>query len=121
MVVDDEPAVRGLLVDILEALGHRAIGYGSSESALEDFQPGRFDLVLTDLGMPGINGWELSQSLRAKDDSVTIAFVTGWGEEVDAERARRAGAGAVVAKPFGIEDVARVTQIAADRTRRRAA
>ncbi|MEK7329770.1 MAG: ATP-binding protein, partial [Candidatus Eisenbacteria bacterium] len=121
MVVDDEPAVLGLLVDILEALGHRAVGHGSGESALEDFQPGRFDLVLTDLGMPGINGWELSQSLRAKDDSVTIAFVTGWGEEVDAERARRAGADAVVAKPFGIEDVARVTQIAADRTRRRAA
>jgi signal transduction histidine kinase/CheY-like chemotaxis protein len=121
MVVDDEPEVRALLVDILAALGHRAVGHGSGESALEGFQPGRFDLVLTDLGMPGINGWQLSQSLRAKDDGVTIAFVTGWGEELDPERVRLAGADAVVAKPFAIEDVARLTRTAVDRARRRAA
>jgi signal transduction histidine kinase/CheY-like chemotaxis protein len=121
MVVDDEPEVRALLVDILVALGHRAVGHGSGESALEGFQPGRFDLVLTDLGMPGINGWQLSQALRAKDDAVTIAFVTGWGEEVDPEQVRRAGADAVVAKPFAIEDIARVALAAADRLRTRAA
>jgi CheY-like chemotaxis protein/anti-sigma regulatory factor (Ser/Thr protein kinase) len=121
MVVDDEPAVRGLLVDILGALGHRAVGHGSGASALEGFQPGRFDLVLTDLGMPGINGWQLSQSLRALDDGVTIVFVTGWGEEVDDEQVRRAGADGVVSKPFEIEHVARVTRLAADRVRKRAA
>jgi signal transduction histidine kinase/CheY-like chemotaxis protein len=121
MVVDDEPAVRGLLVDILGALGHRAVGHHSGASALEEFRPGQFDLVLTDLGMPGINGWQLSQSLRALDDRVTIVFVTGWGEEIDHEQVRRAGANAVVAKPFEVEHVARVAQMAADRVRERAA
>jgi DNA-binding response OmpR family regulator len=119
--VDDEPAVRALLVDILAALGHRALEYEGGELALRAYQPGRFDLVLTDVGMPGIDGWQLSQSIRDVDASVTIAFVTGWGEEVDSERVRRAGADAIVSKPFEIEDLARVTRIVADRAMRRAA
>jgi signal transduction histidine kinase/HAMP domain-containing protein len=121
LVVDDEPAVRALLIDILEALGHRAVGCGSGEEALADFHAGSFDLVLTDLGMPGMNGWQVCEALRAVDRDVTIAFVTGWGEEVDLERADRAGADAVVAKPFSIEDVERVTRLAAGRGRDRAA
>jgi CheY-like chemotaxis protein len=121
MVVDDEPAVRQLLVDILEALGHRPVAYGSGEAALEDYRPGRFDLVLTDLGMPGVNGWELSRSLRAKDRGVAVAFVTGWGEEVDPAQVRGAGADAVVTKPFSIEDIMRVTRLAVERSRAHAA
>jgi signal transduction histidine kinase len=121
LVVDDEPAVRTLLMDILDALGHRSVGYGSGEEALAGFRRGRFDLVLTDLGMPGMNGWQLCQSLRALDAGVTIAFVTGWGEEVDLEHAGRAGADTVVAKPFSLEDLERVARLAGKRGRDRAA
>ncbi len=121
MVVDDEPAVRDLLVDILRALGHHVVGHASGAAALEAFRPGQFELILTDLGMPGLDGWQLCRSLRAMDAAVTIVFVTGWGEGLDAEEARLAGADAVVAKPFGIEDLSRVVQQAADRALRRAA
>jgi len=121
MVVDDEPAVRELLVDILGSLGHPAEGRDGGAAGLAGFVPGRFDLVLTDLGMPGVDGWQVCQSMRAQDDHVTIAFVTGWGEGVDPERARRAGAQAVVPKPFSIEDIEKVVLLAADRRRERAA
>ncbi|MEK7824410.1 MAG: response regulator, partial [Candidatus Eisenbacteria bacterium] len=92
-----------------------------TSAALAGFAPGRFDLVLTDLGMPGLDGWQVCQSMRALDDAVTIAFVTGWGEGVDLERVRRAGAQTVVAKPFSIEDIEGAVQLAADRKRKRAA
>jgi len=121
MVVDDEPAVRDLLVDILRTLGHEVTGCEGGATALEAFVPGQFDLVLTDLGMPGIDGWQLCRSLRSMDPDVTIVFVTGWGEGVDVEDARRAGADAVVAKPFNIEDLTRVAQQAVDGRLQRAA
>lgn len=114
MVVDDEPAVRELVMDILTALGHEVTGYESAEAALREFRPGRFDLVLTDLGMPGMNGWQLSQRLRESDGDVTIYFVTGWGEELNADQVRRAGADGVIGKPFSIDDLDAVTRRAAE-------
>src|SRR5262249_37553637 len=108
MVVDDEPAVRELLIDILGSLGYPADGRDGGEAALAAFAPGRYHLVLTDLGMPGVDGWQLCQAMRSRNPDVTIAFVTGWGEGVDQERVRRAGAQAVVSKPFSIEDIEQV-------------
>jgi CheY-like chemotaxis protein len=67
---------------------------------------------MTDLGMPGMTGWQLASHVRALDPDVTIAFVTGWGEEVSQEAMRGAGADLVVAKPFTIEDVERVARAA---------
>jgi signal transduction histidine kinase/ActR/RegA family two-component response regulator len=115
MVVDDEPAVRELIRDILAVLGHRVTAHEGAEEALRAFRPGGCDLVLTDLGMPGMNGWQLSQRLREADPNVAIVFVTGWGEELSADQVRRAGADDVIGKPFGIEDIERVTRRVDDR------
>jgi signal transduction histidine kinase len=110
LVVDDEPAVRALLVDILTSLGATVLGCERADEALRAFQPGRFELVLTDLGMPGMNGWQLSQRLRAIDPDVRIVFVTGWGEGLDPVQVRDAGADAVIGKPFRIADVEQVVR-----------
>jgi CheY-like chemotaxis protein len=121
MVVDDDPAVREVLRDMVAALGHETTALGSGDAALEAHAPGRFDLILTDLGMPGMNGWKLAELIRARDPIVVITFVTGWGEDVDATAMRKAGVALVVAKPFSIEDVVRATELAAERVRRKAA
>jgi CheY-like chemotaxis protein len=121
LVVDDEDPVRELLMDILKMLGHQVVGCDRAEAALRDYEPGRFQLVLTDLGMPGMNGWQLSQKLREQDAAVTIVFVTGWGEELDAEQVRRAGADRVIGKPFGIDDLEGAVRLAAERAQSRAA
>ncbi len=115
MVVDDDQRVRDVLRDMVEALGHQVTAFESGDEALKDYQPGRYDLILTDLGMPGITGWKLTQLVRAVDPTVTIAFVTGWGDEVRPETVERAGVDHVVAKPFTFEDVAEVTRLAAER------
>ena len=115
LVVDDDQGVREVLRDMLATLGHGVTVFSSGEEALRAFQPGLYDLILTDLGMPGITGWALAQTVREVDASVTIAFVTGWGDEVRPETTERARVDHVVTKPFTFEDVVEVTRIAADR------
>ncbi|MBI5710583.1 MAG: response regulator [Candidatus Eisenbacteria bacterium] len=115
LVVDDDPSVRDVLRDIACALGHRVTACASGEEALAAHRPGRFQLALTDLGMPGMTGWDLARRMRALDPALTIVFVTGWGEEVDPAAVREAGADLVVAKPFTIEDVMHAARFAAER------
>jgi signal transduction histidine kinase/ActR/RegA family two-component response regulator len=121
LAVDDEPAVLDLLADIVETLGHRVTRHQSAADALAGMSPGRYDLVLTDLGMPGMSGWEFSRALRAVDPDVPLAWITGWGEELVGDASRRDGADAIVAKPFTIDDVKRLLTLAASRRQKRAA
>jgi signal transduction histidine kinase/ActR/RegA family two-component response regulator len=121
LAVDDEPTVLDLLADIVETLGHRVTRHQSAAEALAGMQPGRYDLVLTDLGMPGMSGWEFSRALRTVDPDVPLAWITGWGEELVGDASRRDGADAIVAKPFSIDDVKRLLALAASRRGKRAA
>jgi CheY-like chemotaxis protein len=121
MVVDDEPAVRELLTDILRSLGHEPESFDSGGTALEHFEPGRFELLFTDLGMPGMTGWELARAVRTRDGEVTIAIITGWGAEISMDSVREAGGDAVIAKPFTIEDIEGLAQLVRDRREKRAA
>lgn len=121
MVVDDEPAVRELLADILTSLGHESQSFESGGAALEHFQPGRYDLLFTDLGMPGMTGWELSRAVRARDTDVTIAIITGWGAEISFDSVKEAGADAKISKPFTIEDIEGLVRLARERREKKAA
>jgi DNA-binding response OmpR family regulator len=77
--VDDEPNVRDTLAELLASTGHTVTPVAGGHAALVEFEPGRFDAVISNLGMAGMNGWELAERLRALDESITILFVTGWG------------------------------------------
>ncbi len=120
LVVDDEDHVRSLLVEIVESCGARTVSCGSAEEALDRFRPGEFDLVLTDLGLPGLNGWELVQAIRARDKRVMVGLVTGWADDVDLAAKEAAGVDAVIPKPFALKDVADVIQKAGEERRRAA-
>ena len=121
LVVDDEPAVRDLLGDIVTALGHAPTVSSEPVAIAAAFEPGSYDLVLTDVGMPDMNGWQLTEALRAVDPAVPIALVTGWGEQIGPEEVRAAGADAVIAKPFTVEDLAKILAVAEQRRLGRAA
>src|SRR5207244_1068544 len=113
-------AVREVLRDMLIQLGHRAVACASGDEALRQHSRGRFQLMLTDLGMPGMTGWKLAEVIRQRDPEVVIAFVTGWGQEVETEAARQAGADRVMTKPFSFEDVIEATRLAMGRLERAA-
>jgi len=100
LVVDDEPQVLGILSEMLQRVGHTVTTATSGLEALELFAPGRYDVVLTDLGMGGMNGWQLVDRLRHIDRDVGMIFVTGWGlHEKELERLRELGVGHCLLKP----------------------
>ncbi len=79
LVVDDDPQVLGTLADLLRSLGHEVTAVGTGREALAAHAPGRFDVVLTNVGMAGMNGWQLAERLRRTDPQVALLFITGWG------------------------------------------
>jgi two-component system, cell cycle sensor histidine kinase and response regulator CckA len=79
LLVDDDPQVLSALVALLEVAGHSVSAAVSGAAALKVYDVGVYDIVLTNVGMAGMNGWEFAERLRAVDSSVPMLFITGWG------------------------------------------
>src|SRR5437764_5431859 len=109
LVVDDEAPLREILSEMLEHQGHEVRLAGSGHEALELFDAEKFDAVFTDIGMPGMNGLELSRSINERDSRVPIAVITGWGNEVDLQEQSAAGVNWIVAKPFTAASICELT------------
>ncbi|NTU78357.1 MAG: GAF domain-containing protein [Chloroflexales bacterium] len=108
LVVEDDEAVRRVLVRQIRRLGHSVAEAVSGEVAMEALASASFDLICTDLGMPGMSGWELINRARKLDDTIRTVLVTGWGEQIDPDEARARGADAVIAKPFDTQHLQQV-------------
>jgi PAS domain S-box-containing protein len=107
LVVDDEEHVRGTLAEMVEALGHNVVVADGGRAALEALADGEFDLVFTDLSMPGMDGWEVAREVRRRSPHTRIAVVTGYGK--DAARTQGdAPADIVIGKPFDFAQVEEV-------------
>jgi signal transduction histidine kinase/ActR/RegA family two-component response regulator len=110
LVVDDEEPVRELLCDILEDEGVEVTLAANGAEALARFEPGRFDAVLTDIGMPGMNGWELLRQVSERDRQVALAVITGWGELVSTHEEKAARIEWVLTKPFSMSQICEIAQ-----------
>jgi signal transduction histidine kinase/CheY-like chemotaxis protein len=110
LVVDDEEPVRELLRDILEDEGVEVTLAANGAEALARFDAGKFDAVLTDLGMPGMNGWELLRAIGERDQQVQLAVITGWGELVSTHEEKAARVEWVLTKPFSMSQICEVAQ-----------
>lgn len=97
LTVEDEPEVLDLVRAMLTHAGHSVVGAASGREALELFARDGVDLVITDLGMPGMTGLALAEQLKAQRP-VPIVLMTGWAEDLDDVTA--AGVDVVLAKPF---------------------
>jgi len=106
LVVDDEDFVRDLLREILEGENCNVCVAASGSEALSVFGEMEFDGVFTDIGMPGMSGWELAREIRQTDKKIPIAVITGWGEAVASHEQKAAGVDWVVAKPFTADRIA---------------
>jgi two-component system NtrC family sensor kinase len=87
LLVDDEPQVLSALTELLQAAGHEVSAAAGGAAALKIYMPGRYDVVMTNVGMAGMNGWEVTERVRALDARVPVVFITGWGLREE-ERAR---------------------------------
>ncbi len=110
LVIDDAPMIRTLLGDMLEKLGHTCETAGGGAEGLAAFEAARlagkpFDLVLSDLGMPEVSGWEVADAVKRSSPKTPVALITGWGDQLDAQRMKQSPVDAVIAKPFRVEDI----------------
>lgn len=110
LVVDDEDFVRDLLQEILEAEQCDVHAAESGTEALKLFGELRFDGVFTDVGMPGMSGWELAREIRQLNGGIPIAVITGWGEAVGSNEQKAAGVNWVIAKPFTADRIGELVQ-----------
>ncbi|GAB4196545.1 MAG: sigma-54 dependent transcriptional regulator [Sandaracinaceae bacterium] len=103
LVVDDEPSARTGLEKLLTSEGYRVWGAANGEAALERVDEVAPDVVITDLKMPGMDGIELLDRLRARDHSLPVIVVTAFGEVASAVAAMRRGAEDYLTKPIDFD------------------
>lgn len=89
LVVDDEAPVRRMLEDVLRSFGYEVSVAASGDEALRLFDDGGYDLVMTDLLMPGMDGWEVTARVRRAAPAVPVVMLTGSVPDIDLERIRR--------------------------------
>lgn len=103
LVVDDHPANRKLLQLQLEALGCSAITFEDSAAAIATFNSQNYDLILTDLNMPGMDGFTFSSTLRKRGVTTPIIAVTAHASDRDRSRSKDAGINSILIKPVLLE------------------
>jgi CheY-like chemotaxis protein len=108
LYLDDEEPLVFLMKRMLEHLGHRISAFTKSDEALAAFKatPHEFDLVLTDLSMPGMSGIEFAQSVLAVRPGTLVVIATGHIQNKDVEKARAAGVHEVIQKPNTLDEMA---------------
>lgn len=105
LVVDDEAAVAEVLRDMIEAIGHEATCVATGAAALDRLRAARVDVLLTDLAMPEMTGWDLAREAKRIAPEMPVFLVTGFGAEVTPADLARHGVDLVLAKPLKIGDV----------------
>jgi CheY-like chemotaxis protein len=105
LVVDDEAGVRDVLRDLLGGEGYTVLDAPDGRAGLALCETEPVDLVLSDVSMPGMSGWEVAEACHARFPNVPVGLITGWGDRLDANEMARHGVRFVVAKPFEAAEV----------------
>src|SRR3989442_5293341 len=106
LVVDDEPPLRQTLKRSFTLEGHRVMEVATGEAAIDRATTDPFDMVLLDVALgPGIDGYEVCRTLRARRNVVPIIMLTARDSEADAVLGLEAGADDYITKPFGLAEL----------------
>jgi CheY-like chemotaxis protein len=103
LVVDDNKDIREMLEDFLNFEGHKPVLAKDGKEAFEIFCKQDFDIVISDLGMPGMSGWELSKSIKQKNAEIPVVIITGWGTQLGAEELKKNKVEWILSKPFNLD------------------
>ena len=105
LIIDDNPTAGDALADMLRLQHYEVEVAGDGVTALAHLRARPFDVVLTDLTMPGQSGWEVARAIRSSDRTIPIAVLTGTAVDVSAEALQAHGIDAILTKPVGFEDL----------------
>jgi signal transduction histidine kinase len=100
LLVDDDPNVNEVLELMLSQIGYEVTAVSHGQEAINLFEQNNYDLVITDLGMPDVSGWDVAEAVRQKSPEIPVVLITGWGVQVDSAQRDKLGINGVIAKPF---------------------
>ena len=112
LLIDDEEQVVQVTGEILQSLGYKVVGKTSPKEAIELFaqEPGRFDLVITDLTMAELTGLELSEKIKSYRPDIPVILITGYSDQVSKDAAVEAGIAAYCMKPISMRDLSNIVE-----------
>ncbi|MBW2081301.1 MAG: response regulator [Deltaproteobacteria bacterium] len=100
LIVDDDQGLVSVISRVVVKMGHIPVKAYDGDEGWRRFQEGRFDMVITDLNMPGMDGMELARRVHGKDEKVATLIITGYGTISSADEALRHGVYDYLTKPF---------------------
>jgi two-component system, NarL family, capsular synthesis sensor histidine kinase RcsC len=109
LVIDDDPTVRSVLHDLLIWLGYVVDDAPGGAEGLALFGHGSYDLVLTDLAMPGMSGWDVAEAVLSMSTTTPVILVTGSATDLDAQRAGDLGV-TILHKPVPLKELRTAVQ-----------
>jgi CheY-like chemotaxis protein len=117
LVVEDEPAIRALCRVNLQLAGMEVVEAGDGREALDVLAHERFDVVVLDLMLPELDGWEVAERLRSNERTrdVPIVALSARAAHSDIERAHAVGADSYITKPFDPTELAEYLERTIDR------
>ena len=109
LVVEDETLVRELVAEVLRDLGYQVLEAHDGPSGLQQLRvpQRRIDLLITDVGLPGLNGRQVAEAASAERPDLKILFMTGYAEKVSASQPFASPGREILTKPFEVDDMAR--------------
>ncbi|MBI5035471.1 MAG: response regulator [Chloroflexi bacterium] len=102
LVIDNESSVRNLLTRLIKMKGHTVVTADGGSEGIAAFKAGKFDAVLTDLGMPEVSGWDVAREIKKINPKVLVALTTGWPIEMTPEELKERFVDRIVSKPFDL-------------------
>lgn len=118
-IIDDKDVMRDSLTHILGVQGHEVIAYADPRHAMQDISPSRFEVIVSDLKMPGVDGIELLRNLRGRGVETPFVLMTAYASVPTAVEAMKLGAFDYIQKPFEADAIALVVERAAAMARLR--
>ncbi len=112
LVIDDEQMILDMLDQVLSAAGYRVHTAVGGQEALELYERHPVNLVLTDIRMPGIDGYRLLQKIKAKNAEARIVLMSGYSNDLSITEAIELGADEFIVKPFRGHEILEVLESA---------
>jgi PAS domain S-box-containing protein len=110
LVIEDEEEVRNLLADILTDAGHQVITACDGNQGIEMFKENEVDMVFSDLGMPGISGWQVAETIKSINKQVPVGIITGWNVDLEQKELKDKSVDFIAFKPFSVKQVIKLVQ-----------
>jgi signal transduction histidine kinase/ActR/RegA family two-component response regulator len=110
LVIEDEQDIRDLIVDILQMNGLDVEIASSGGQGIKLFKEKKFDLVFTDLGMPGMSGWQVAKEIKMIDKKTPVALITGWQIQLKNDEMKEKGVDLYINKPFKVDQLLKLVQ-----------